>query len=446
MGSSTRRFNTLNASMFDVVQLGWNPSPASVDADGDGLPDAWETGFGLDPNSSAGDNGASGDPDGDGLTNAQELAGGTHPRGFFKRLFAEGVSNDFFTTPLCGAQPGPRRRTCCSASCGPTARRSARHDHSRPARASRSIRARSPASRRPFSTVVESDVDGRRRSHDELGRGAATAATPRRRSPAPSTTWFLAEGATHGSFDLFYLMQNPGAAEAQVTVRYLRPAPLPPLTRPTRVAANRRFTIWVDGGVSAARRSPRPTSRRPSRRREPIVVERAMYMTNGAARPFGAGHESAGVTAAATSWFLAEGATGEFFDMFVLIANPIHDSRDGAATYLLTDGTTLTKDYTVRRRAASRSGSTTRRSTASAAGQRRGLDHRDVDQRRADRRRARDVVAGRRGGLVRGAQFGGRDDDRHGVGAGRRRSRRHRRRVDLHPGGEHRRRRPRACA
>ena len=42
---------------------------------------------------------------------------------------------------------------------------------------------------------------------------------------------------------------------------------------------------------------------------------------------FAAGHASAGVTAAATSWFLAEGATGAFFDMFVLLANPNDDGR-----------------------------------------------------------------------------------------------------------------------
>ena len=39
-------------------------------------------------------------------------------------------------------------------------------------------------------------------------------------------------------------------------------------------------------------------------------------------RPLGAGHESAGVTAPATQWFLAEGATGAYFDLFILIANP----------------------------------------------------------------------------------------------------------------------------
>ena len=53
----------------------------------------------------------------------------------------------------------------------------------------------------------------------------------------------------------------------------------------------------------------------------PIIVERAMYLDQ-PGRAFGAGHESAGVTAPATQWFLAEGATGSFFDLFILIANP----------------------------------------------------------------------------------------------------------------------------
>src|SRR6185436_8300608 len=80
---------------------------------------------------------------------------------------------------------------------------------------------------------------------------------------------------------------------------------------------------------------------------QPIVVERAMYMTNGP-EVFGAGHESAGVTAPNLNWFLAEGATGSFFDMFILIANP--DTVTTAmvqATYLLDNGTTLTKTYAV---------------------------------------------------------------------------------------------------
>ena len=39
------------------------------DSDGDGLPDGWEVGYGLNPNSATD---ANADPDGDGLTNSQE--------------------------------------------------------------------------------------------------------------------------------------------------------------------------------------------------------------------------------------------------------------------------------------------------------------------------------------------------------------------------------------
>ncbi|MFN0128007.1 MAG: LamG-like jellyroll fold domain-containing protein, partial [Verrucomicrobiales bacterium] len=50
------------------------------DSDGDGLPTAWETQNGLNPNDNTGVNGAAGDPDTDGLTNAQELDRGTKPK------------------------------------------------------------------------------------------------------------------------------------------------------------------------------------------------------------------------------------------------------------------------------------------------------------------------------------------------------------------------------
>jgi hypothetical protein len=79
---------------------------------------------------------------------------------------------------------------------------------------------------------------------------------------------------------------------------------------------------------------------------EGATHERAMYLTGAAALE--AGHESAGITAPATSWFLAEGATGPYFDLFVLLANP-SATTDAIvrATYLLPDGTTLVRDYTV---------------------------------------------------------------------------------------------------
>jgi hypothetical protein len=78
----------------------------------------------------------------------------------------------------------------------------------------------------------------------------------------------------------------------------------------------------------------------------PIVVERAMYL-NLPGQPFGAGHESAGVTAPATSWFMAEGATGSFFDLFVLIENPGTQAATVQVDYLRPSGPPLTKTYAI---------------------------------------------------------------------------------------------------
>ena len=56
---------------------GTQPEPEKVvlDSDGDGLPDAWEEKYGLDPKTADADD----DKDGDGFTNAEEFAAGTDP-------------------------------------------------------------------------------------------------------------------------------------------------------------------------------------------------------------------------------------------------------------------------------------------------------------------------------------------------------------------------------
>lgn len=53
---------------------------ASIDSDGDGLPDYWEKAYGLDPLNDSGDNGPDGDIDGDGLSNIAEYHYTTNPR------------------------------------------------------------------------------------------------------------------------------------------------------------------------------------------------------------------------------------------------------------------------------------------------------------------------------------------------------------------------------
>ena len=193
-----------------------------------------------------------------------------------------------------------------------------------------------------FATVIESTqpiIADRRMTWDGSGYGSHAETSIAR----PETTWYLAEGATTGSFNLYYLLQNPGTQAAQVQVRYLRPTPLAPIVKTYTVAAQARRTIYVNGedpGLDEAEISAVVTATNGV----PIIVERAMY-TNAGGQLFGAGHESAAVPALSTTWFLAEGATGPFFHQFILVANPNSQAAQLEARYLLPNGTTVTRTY-----------------------------------------------------------------------------------------------------
>jgi len=142
---------------------------------------------------------------------------------------------------------------------------------------------------------------------------------------------------------LFYLLQNPQPIAVTATVRYLRPFGQAPIDRTITLPPNSRTTIAVD------EQGPELASTDVSAvitASAPIVAERAMYYSQ-PGQPFAAGHESAAVTAPALEWFLAEGATGDFFDLFVLIANPNPAAASVDVEYLLAGGGSLTKTYTV---------------------------------------------------------------------------------------------------
>jgi hypothetical protein len=194
-----------------------------------------------------------------------------------------------------------------------------------------------------FATVIESTqpiISDRRMTWDGTGYGSHAETSIAR----PETTWYLAEGATTGSFTLYDLLQNPGTQTAQIQIRYLRPVPLAPIVRTYSVAPQARRTIYVNGedpGLDEAEISAVVTATNGV----PIIVERAMY-TNAGGQLFGAGHESAAVPALSTTWFLAEGATGPFFHQFILVANPNGQAATLEARYLLPNGTTVTRSYT----------------------------------------------------------------------------------------------------
>jgi uncharacterized repeat protein (TIGR01451 family) len=151
-----------------------------------------------------------------------------------------------------------------------------------------------------------------------------------------ATRWYFAEGA-EGYFSTFLLVANPLGAPADVTLTFLREGASPatttlqvaPFSRTTIPAsslpdlANRAFGIIVEAT-------------------QPIGAERAMYFGTTATRPWTGGAAAAGATAPSTTWYFAEGATGSFFDTFILLMNPdVSADAHVMLRYLLDSGATI---------------------------------------------------------------------------------------------------------
>ena len=345
--------NTLRAdAAFTYVTTG-------ADSDGDGMSDVWEAGVGLDPADPAD---AGQDPDGDGVTNAAEAAAGTHPRGTSARFLAEGATT-FSAMRVALANPNPVAATAVMRFARPPG---ADGTPAPPVVLAVPVPPMGRSTVDPatiaelrsaeFATTVESDVPlvvDRTMTWDKPFGYASHAESA---MDSPATRWYFAEGAIHGGFDLFYLLLNPSGQPADVRVTYLRPTPAPPLTATYTVAPNARLNIWVNDEARGARadnahladlRGADISATIDVTNGVPILVERAMYLSPPGLPPFFAGHESAGIRAPASRWFLAEGATGPLFDEYVLIANPNEADASVRATYMLPGGSTLAKDYVV---------------------------------------------------------------------------------------------------
>jgi hypothetical protein len=152
----------------------------------------------------------------------------------------------------------------------------------------------------------------------------------------PSRQWFFAEGS-QGFFDTFLLVINPNDAPTDVTFTYLLENE-PPVKKTVSLGASTRFTVHTGQFQELVNKSFGISIES----REPIMAERAMYFGSTPSRFWSGGHESAGVTRASTNWFLAEGATGAFFDTFVLLSNPQSTRAQVTVRYLLDTGETVT--------------------------------------------------------------------------------------------------------
>lgn len=344
--AGSARTGTVNvAGTVVTVQQAAAPVTPPSDTDNDGLPDAWEIQAGLNPNSATGNDGAAGDPDGDGLTNLQEYQRRLHPRGTVQRYLAEGVQSDLFSTRVALVNPS------ASVTANVQLRLASPPDTSGVVVTREHWVTIAPRRRATvnvssitgvdgsFATTIESNtlvVADRTVSWDASHYGShAESATE-----APRSTWYFAEGATMGGFNTFYLLLNPGTSPADVTITYLR-AGRAPRIKTYEVPAGARLTVWVDmerwddgDSLEAAEVSARIDST------APIIAERAMYLDRNG-QLFTAGHDSVALPAPAERWLLAEGATGPYFELFILLANPSTTAAQVRLRFLLGDGTVI---------------------------------------------------------------------------------------------------------
>jgi hypothetical protein len=157
-------------------------------------------------------------------------------------------------------------------------------------------------------------------------------------------SWYLAEGYTGQGFDTYVLLQNPGAAQAAVTMTFqLQNGTAAPLD--VAVPAQSRVTVRLDDlpGLADASVSTKATSTNGVM----FNAERAMYFDY---KGYKGGHDSIGTISPSATWYLAEGYTGTTpgggnVDTWVLVQNPGTQDATVTMKFQLQGGTAPDKVF-----------------------------------------------------------------------------------------------------
>ena len=164
-------------------------------------------------------------------------------------------------------------------------------------------------------------------------------------SPSPDT-WYLAEGTTAWGFNTYLTVENPNDDQVQVKLTYMdtgaaagagagrggeagqgriatRTVTLPPLSQTT---VDPR---WDLGDTDFSTKVE-------CLQGKPIAVDRTMYWT-GAGAPCAEGHNSIGVNAPSSTWYLPEGSSDHGFETWTCVQNPNAHEASVTLTYMVED-------------------------------------------------------------------------------------------------------------
>lgn len=292
----------------------------------------WQTRFGITDMDA--------DPDGDGVCNRDEFLDGTDPFIPNTWLLAEGLTGTF-RTRLALSNPGtdPAEITIRFL---PQSGTPIVQQYTIPAQSRKTIVVNDIAGLQDVATGAE--VTTQRggvlveRTVTWGGPELMDSAHTGKAMESAQTTWYFAEGDTT-VFDSYLLLVNPNSSDVNATVTFLMASGQTQQAAYT-LAADSRQSIYLNAVPGLGQTSFGMIVRATA----PIAADRTMYFSTKDTAWKG-GHDSSGVDAPSTKWYLAEGQTGSTFSEYLLLANPNAGAATATVQYMTSTGTSVTKTY-----------------------------------------------------------------------------------------------------
>lgn len=169
---------------------------------------------------------------------------------------------------------------------------------------------------------------------DLAGNTFTTAPAPITQVVAGSKTWYFAEGATSSSQDTYVTLYNAGPRNTQARIDYMLDTGAH--SRKNYAVSARSFTkIKLNSAIGNRRVFGMKIVSN-----DPIVAERSSYVSSD-------GHSTIGTTGTSQHWYFADGSTAGGTRERVALLNPSGSNAAVKMTYMFTNGTSLTRAFTL---------------------------------------------------------------------------------------------------